>query len=328
MNLFLIIAIVVSIIILIVCAYFSRREDIVVHEDEIKLYGITSGLLKNLKTYEYDEVPTFRELPFKGSYFLAAYISSMYGMSQSDNVNILFLSWIKNDIIRIIREKDKMVKIELIKEPQDELEKQFYVMMQHAAEDNILDMDEFKYYCKENYKKIKNWLGNIQCKKSIEILSNKEYVKMSRKSKGLLNPSYEFTATEELNKVALKLAGLKKFLHEFTLINEKQPIEVKMWRDYLIYAEIFGMGYKVQEVFKKYYGINVQEFISVKELEEKLTSVVLTSFTAGDISERLTNLTITNGSFLTSDNFRDFFSGFSSGGGGSFGGGGGGGGFR
>ena len=47
--------------------------------------------------------------------------------------------------------------------------------------------------------------------------------------------------------------GLKKFLEEFTLINEKQAIEVKLWKEYLMYAEIFGIADQVAKQFKKLY---------------------------------------------------------------------------
>ena len=33
---------------------------------------------------------------------------------------------------------------------------------------------------------------------------------------------------------------LKKFLNEFSRIKERQVIEVKLWKEYLIFAQIFG----------------------------------------------------------------------------------------
>ena len=34
--------------------------------------------------------------------------------------------------------------------------------------------------------------------------------------------------------------GLKKFLKEFTLLDERGVDEVKLWKDYMIYATLFG----------------------------------------------------------------------------------------
>ncbi len=46
---------------------------------------------------------------------------------------------------------------------------------------------------------------------------------------------------------------LKKYLKEFTLIKEREPIEVSLWNEYLMYAQIFGMADEVANQFKKLY---------------------------------------------------------------------------
>ena len=43
------------------------------------------------------------------------------------------------------------------------------------------------------------------------------------------------------------------YLEEFSLIDSKEPIEVKLWNEYLMYAQIFGIASKVIERFKKLY---------------------------------------------------------------------------
>ena len=53
--------------------------------------------------------------------------------------------------------------------------------------------------------------------------------------------------------VAEQMAGLKKFLKEFTLIKEREAIEVNLWNEYLMYAQIFGIAKKVAKEFKKLY---------------------------------------------------------------------------
>ena len=62
-----------------------------------------------------------------------------------------------------------------------------------------------------------------------------------------------FDKDVSLEEEAKKLAGLKKFFKEFTLINEKMPIEVSLWNEYLMYAQMFGMADKVACVFEKMY---------------------------------------------------------------------------
>ena len=52
---------------------------------------------------------------------------------------------------------------------------------------------------------------------------------------------------------AIKMKGLKNFLKEFTLIDKREAIEVTLWEEYLMYAQIFGIADKVAAQFKKLY---------------------------------------------------------------------------
>ena len=62
---------------------------------------------------------------------------------------------------------------------------------------------------------------------------------------------------------AEQMQGLKNYLKEFTLIKEKEPIEVNLWNEYLIYAQIFGMAKEVAKQFKKLYSILKEKDILV-----------------------------------------------------------------
>ena len=50
---------------------------------------------------------------------------------------------------------------------------------------------------------------------------------------------------------ARKVFGLKKFLQEFTLLDERHVSEVGLWRDYMIYATLFGIADQVIKDMKK-----------------------------------------------------------------------------
>ena len=121
--------------------------------------------------------------------------------------------------------------------------------------------------------------------------------------------------------VAEQMAGLKKFLKEFTLIKEREAIEVNLWNEYLMYAQIFGIAEEVANQFKKLYP-------------EIITDMDNMGYDYGDI---IFINTITRDGIKSASTARERAQsynsgggGFSSGGGGggSFGGGGGGGGFR
>ena len=109
--------------------------------------------------------------------------------------------------------------------------------------------------------------------------------------------------------------GLKKFLLEFTLIKEREPIEVHLWNEYLMYAQIFGIAKEVASQFEKLYPEVIEDMGGY----------------GYDFSDVLFIYTISRSgmsSARSAANFASSGSSFSGGGGGSFGGGGGGGGFR
>jgi len=50
---------------------------------------------------------------------------------------------------------------------------------------------------------------------------------------------------------ARQVFGLKKFLQEFTLLDERHVNEVALWKDYMIYATLFGIADQVIKDMKK-----------------------------------------------------------------------------
>ena len=117
------------------------------------------------------------------------------------------------------------------------------------------------------------------------------------------------------------MAGLKKFLKEFSMIDTREPIEVNLWNEYLMYAQIFGIAKEVADQFKKLYPEVIQDM-------ERY------GYTYSDIYfiHHITTDGMKSASVAKqrAESYSSGGGGFSSGGGGggSFGGGGGGGGFR
>ena len=273
--------------------------------------------IKN-KVYPGKDVLPFRDLPFKDNYHRAYLIADEYKLlsKKTDYLGSLLLKWIKDDIVTVTTEekgifKNKETKIEFKKVPTDEQELKMYNMMKTAAKDDILETNEFKKYCSKNYSSVLGWF---------DTLLTTEYAELSKDPK-MIGPVMVKNkevqgATNELNEKASHLAGLKKFFKEFTSMHEKQAIEVKMWRDYLIYAQIFGMAKEVAKEFKDLYPDQISD--------EMYNNVILiNTFSSTGVSAATTAKS-------RAESYSSGGGGFSSGGGGggSFGGGGGGGGFR
>ena len=113
----------------------------------------------------------------------------------------------------------------------------------------------------------------------------------------------------------------KKFLKDFTLIDEREALEVNLWNEYLIYAQIFGMADKVADQFKRLYPEVITDMDSIGY--DYTDIIFIRSITSSGIRSA-------SSARSRAQSYSSGGGGFSSGGGGggSFGGGGGGGGFR
>ena len=52
---------------------------------------------------------------------------------------------------------------------------------------------------------------------------------------------------------AIHLVEFRNFLQDFTLSNEREAGEVALWRDYLVFAALFGIADKVAKQFEELY---------------------------------------------------------------------------
>lgn len=264
------------------------------------------------------EITYYRKIPCRGDIFSIYYIAYHYGLTKnkSNILGAILLKWIKNGTIKIEnREKKDSLRrdyvIKLEKKENEGLdspsESRLYEIIYSASENGILENREFKKWCKKNHNELFNWFYNF-LKKQRDQFVEKGYIKR----KNIKKWKTKYTATKFIKNDAVRIAGLKKYLLEYTLIEERQPIEVKIFEDYLIFAQVLGIAKRVSKEFKTLYP----------ELIEK------TNFIDYDILDYISD--------SSSDGFngaqrektaRDIASDYSSGGGGSgsFGGGGGGG---
>ena len=274
----------------------------------------------------------FRDIPFKDQYQYANFLSQEYGLINT-NTNILgayFLKWIKNNNMTVTTEekglfKNKHTKFIINKESASSItnpdELALWNIVNNAAVDNILDDDEFKKYCKNNYTQLLNWFNSTYDNIYNQLKNNSQYI-TSTEEKKLFGKTTKYTATTKLNEDAKKMAGLKVFFKEFTSLNEKQPIEVKQWREYLIYAQILGIADKVAKDFNKFYPNVISDdyyndIILINTFSHNSVHAVTEAKNYAEAAERARSYSSGGGGFSSGG-----------GGGGSFGGGGSGGGFR
>lgn len=218
-----------------------------------------------------DKVPNFREIPCNKDLFYAYFLSYHYNIAPSKTIKegiigAVLLKWLVEKKINIVEGKKKLfdvkdnnyvVDFNSMSEPTDELEKQVYELFIAASGTNrLLESKEFEKWCTKNYYKLNKWYEKILKVVEEELTNKNLIVKQSKEVKGLFGKVRTVTekhVTVKVKEEAEKLLGLKQFLSEDSLIDEKKYIEVHIWNEYLMLAELMGIDDKVREQFSKLY---------------------------------------------------------------------------
>lgn len=216
-------------------------------------------------------VEAFRDIPCNKDLFYAYFLAYQYNIVSSKSVKegiigAVLLKWVdenKIDVIdgkkRLFNVKDNNYAVDFnhMASPTDELEKGIYdIFISAAGINKVLEAKEFEKWCTKNYYKLSKWFDKIiEHEKST--LEAKGLITLETKEvKGLFGRTSTRTVkhlTIKAKEEAIKLAGLKKFLEEYSSIEEKKYIEVHVWNEYLILAELLGIADKVREQFSKLY---------------------------------------------------------------------------
>lgn len=180
-----------------------------------------------------NQIEYCREIP-KDMFLETAY-SSLYYCSKISSktlkkgiVGAFILKWFNEDNIIITTKGNKTYNIDLQSGnfAKTEIEQELYDILKMAAGDN-------------------------------KTIDNKEFKKWSKRNNAVLDKWYEkilsYFKTDNLKEECESLLGLKKFLLDYSLIDERKHMEVKIWEDYLIYAQILGISEEVNKQFSNIY---------------------------------------------------------------------------
>lgn len=278
-------------------------------------------------------VPNFRDIPCNKDIYYAFWTADTFDIikNKNDFLGAVLLKWIHDGNVTIekiesngiFKKKEESV-VTFVKKPLDAnaKEQDLYDYMLEASGDGKLETNEFKKWCKKNYTKIFNWFDDC-LKYERDELVNKHLISKNEYEGGkIFKYKYQqYEISEKAREEAIRLQGLKQFFREFSRIDEKQPIEVKLWNEYLMYAQILGMADEVMKQFRNLYP----EVLTEMEAYNYNYDAFLF---AHSISSE--GVQAASAARSAAESYSSGGGGFSSGGGGggSFGGGGGGGGFR
>ena len=132
---------------------------------------------------------------------------------------------VQNFVIHDLKDGDKQPVL---------LKKVHQIFQKAAGSDTILEPKELKSFMRSNYNQsiTDSFINTLHTKTSLS--------------------SYKDRLDE-----ARQVFGLKKYLKEFSLIDERHVQEVSLWKDYMIYATLFGIA---DQVIKDMKQINPEYF--------------------------------------------------------------------
>ena len=268
------------------------------------------------------EVNMFRDLPCNKDIYRAYWVAYNYGLMKrkTDFLGTILLKWLKEGKVRVENKtvgtifKKEATTIVFSQENcqfDNSLESDLYDYMFEASKDGILESKEFEKWCQNHYSRILNWFDNVLNYENKRLEEEGKLVKQEKTTLKIFK-FITYQVNPSMKEEAIQMKGLKLFFNEFENMKDKSAIEVMLWEEYLMYAQIFGVADKVAKQFKQLYPDVVTDY--------SYDSVIwINDFSYSGISSATTARS-------RAESYSSGGGGFSSGGGGggSFGGGGGG----
>ena len=257
---------------------------------EIRYTDGTIEKIRELKVDYYRDIPCNKDLYF--FYYILTRTDMIRGQrARSGLLTGVLMDWIRKGHVEFMKLEKKgffsakdSFEIHFVSDKglTDDLDITLYRRFKEAAGKNgILENREFEKWCMRHYEKLDIWFSSVDTQMEERLkqggYTQKEYALNkilflfhTSKTKKLYTPKFR----QEVRHTK----GFEKFLLEFGSMGEKQTKEVFLWEEYLIFASILGLAFKVEEEIGRIYP----EFTTQSNLDIMYTTVAIRSFaTAG-----------------------------------------------
>ena len=199
----------------------------------------------------------YREAPMDGNLFASSFVLDngwRFPTGQNSSKGLIgafFLRWILDGKVKVHTDSrnEKRVNLDFSLEPdiQDDVERALYNMAREASGTNLLlESGEFEKWSERNFKKMTAWPTRARAR-----------------GQGYLHDKHYFahgtTTNDDGAREARHVVEFKNFLNDFTLSKERTAGEVGLWKDYLVFAQLYGIADKVASQFQKLYPKEFQE---------------------------------------------------------------------
>ncbi len=282
---------------LVLCAVIMRRK-----------------MVRNTLGCRIKDVGWCRDVPFDGDILQSDMVLGILGKKNTGSsvAGAMILRMIHNGIILV--SKDSRGRVELSfndaasRDSLNDAENELYDMMKKASgKDSVLQQKEFSRWSRSHVSEVSDWAENLSLlgRRNAREASNME--------------GRRFSAKGQQN--ARNLIGLRNFLSDYTLLKERGMAEVVLWKEYMVFAALFGIAEKVAKELQE---INPQAF--EQQMSYDCDTTFRTLYMTRLMADSITNARTASQAAAAARSGRGGISSF--GGGGGFSGGGFGGGVR
>ena len=254
------ISILAPVVFVIMNSFFTNRNPLV----GVQRYDFGSAGRTLSKKYEY-----FRDLPCNKDIFRAYWVAEAYNLNKSktDLLGAVLLKWIKEKVVSvkkveegtIFKKEDTSIIFNSSDSISNNLEKDLYDMMYKASEDGVLETKEFEKWCKKNYEKILAWFDDVLIHVNNKLMEEGKVTIQEKVNLKIFKTS-AYAVDPSMKEEAEQLAGLKRFLKNFSNLGKAYPIEVNMWEEYLMFAQILGIAKQVAKDVREIYPNEITEY--------------------------------------------------------------------
>lgn len=199
----------------------------------------------------------YRDIPVEGN-IPAAY----YALSEGDRIpgtalsnrliGAYFLRWVLGGRVGVLPDpgKDGHVNLSFGQEAafDDPVENELYRMVRAASGDNlILEPGEFEKWSKKSFQRVSALPERVKAR-GRGWFSERNLMERP----GVCN--------EAGRQAARQVVEFRNYLEDFTLSRQRGTAELALWRDYLVFAALFGISDKVAKEFERLYPAEFAEF--------------------------------------------------------------------
>ena len=192
----------------------------------------------------------YRDIPLEGNLLAAEYVLArghrfVFTAPAQNIIGALFLRWIMNGDLQVQPDPRNSKRVNLLFKSvtvsADDVEQDLYDWARSAAGDNLLlEKNEFERWSRKNASKMAAWPDRAVARGKTWFSKKGYFIKDDVcKPQGAVE--------------ACHVIEFQNFLKDFTLSDQRGAEEVKLWKEYMVYAQLYGIADKVATQFKKLY---------------------------------------------------------------------------